>query len=291
MELGDDQLTVALFQDFPIRRTWHDDRWFYSVIDCMGPVTGSPRPDKYWSDLKRRLLEGEEQFDVYANGVIKLTLPKQDGRRGKTDCADREALFRLFESVPSKNAEPFKRWLARVGAAIVDENPSPDEIESRAQARMRLEMMDRRLHQLVSFRGVVTREEHQAFTDSNYAGLYSVLAERDLLDMRGWLPVDDARDWMGFEEIADNMIQRAQTAAKIQRDNLEGSEAINQAAYDIGVEIRLMLQRIGAAMPEDLPQHKRLTQGQYLPELRGSNGWGPQETQSIPPPIWNEEEE
>jgi DNA-damage-inducible protein D len=290
MEIGDDQLTVALFQDFPIRRTWHDGRWFYSVIDCMGPVSGSPRPDRYWPELKRRLLAGPEQLDVYAIGVVKLTLPKQDGRRGKTDCADKEALFRLIESVPSPNAERFKRWLARVGAAAVDDSATPDEIETRAQARMRLEMMDRRLHQLVSFRGVVTREEHQAFTDSNYAGLYSVLTERDLLDMRGWLPVDDARDFMGFEEIADNMIQRAQTAAKIQRENLQGPQSINQAGYDVGVEIRLMLQRLGATMPEDLPQYKRLTQGQYLPELRGGNMWGPQETQSIPPPIWDEEE-
>jgi len=287
MEIGDDQLTISLFQDFPIRRTWHDERWFYNVIDCMGPVSRSPRPDRYRSDLKRDML-AREQVDVYALGVKKLPLPAQDGRMMKTDCADMETLLRLVESVKSSHAEPFKRWLAHVGAVVIEEE-SQNDLETRAEYRMRLEMMDRRLHQLVSFRGIVTREEHQQFTDSNYAGLYEIATERDLLDLRGWLPVDDARDWMGFDEMAMNLMQRAQTGQLIQRKNLHGSESINQAAYDVGVQIRLMRERLDLPMPEELPPHKRLTRGQYLPELRGANGNGPQETQSIPPPVWDEE--
>ena len=80
MELGDKSLTVALFDQFPIRRTWHNEEWFYSVIDCMAPLSGSPNPRRYWSDLKKDLL-ANEQIDGYAQSVPILPLPGADGRK------------------------------------------------------------------------------------------------------------------------------------------------------------------------------------------------------------------
>jgi hypothetical protein len=74
MEIGDDHLTVALFEDFPIRRTWHEGEWFYSVIDCMALLSGSPNPRRYWSDLKRDLA-AQEGYEVYASGVQLIRLP------------------------------------------------------------------------------------------------------------------------------------------------------------------------------------------------------------------------
>jgi DNA-damage-inducible protein D len=291
MELGDDQLTVALFQDCPIRRTWHDGRWFYSIIDCMAPLAGTPNTSRYWSDLKRAMLQ-QERVDVYVLGVVKLSLPGHDGRKQKTDCADKEILFRIIQSVKSPNAEPFKRWLARIAVEVLDApeiEESPDDLEIRAEVRMRLEMMDRRLHQLVSFRGIVTAEQHQEFTDSNYAGLYNVATESALCDMRGYWPGTDARDFMGFEETALNLYQRAMTGSLIQQRNLQGPEKINQAAEDVGVELRMMRERMGLPMPEDLPRHRRLTPGQYLPELRRNKGEGQLTTQTVLPPVWEED--
>jgi hypothetical protein len=284
MELGDDQLTIALFQDMPIRRTWHEDRWFYSVIDCMAPLSGSPNPRRYWSDMKRRML-AEEQVNVDTLGVIKLPLPAQDGSIKKTDCADKETLFRLIQSVKSPNAEPFKQWLAHMGADISDALEQPDEHQARADTLYKLELTARALRQLVSFRGIVTERQHQAFVDSNYAGLYDVLTQRALMDMRGYWPTMDMRQWMGLEELTDNLFQRVQTRALIQRNNIRGAQHLNTAAYDVGVEVRLTLQRLGATMPEDLPRHKPLSKYDYLPELRDPPA------DMLPPPTDEEDDD
>jgi hypothetical protein len=75
---------------------------------------------------------------------------------------------------------------------------------------------------------------------------------------------------MDVDEIMMNLMQRAQNGALIQRRNLQGSDDINRAAYDIRVEIRMMCEHLGLPMPEELPPYKRLTQRQYLPELRMS---------------------
>jgi DNA-damage-inducible protein D len=119
MELGDEKLTVALFEQFPIRRTWYNGEWWYSIIDCMGPLSGSPTPARYWSDLKRDLL-AKEGFEVYAQGVNLFPMPDARGRKQKTDCANKAILLRLIQSVKSPNAEPFKQWLADLGAAELE---------------------------------------------------------------------------------------------------------------------------------------------------------------------------
>lgn len=264
MELGDDTTAVTLFDNFPIRRVWHEERWFYSVIDCMLPLSGSPNARRYWSDLKKKML-ANEQIDVYAIGVQRLPIPAQDGRLAKTDAADTETLLRLVQSVPSPNAEPFKAWLAHTGSAALE---TASDHQLRAHHRYRLEILDEHLHSLVKFRGVSTPEQHQAFTDANYQGLYDNAAEADIRDERELIPGDDIRDWMGDLELTMNAFQRAQAAALIKDRNIRGATNINQAAYDVGVEIRLTVERLGGTMPEDLPKEKRLTKGDYVPELR-----------------------
>ena len=276
MELGDKSLTVALFDQFPIRRTWHNDEWLYSVVDCMAPLSGSPNPRRYWSDLKKDLL-ANEQIDVYALGVHTIPLPGADGRKQRTDCANTATLLRLIQSVKSPNAEPLKQWLAQVGASTLEEEEDADERALRSDYRLKLHNFDTALFELVSYRGIVTPEQRQALRDSNYAGLYSVACEQDMITKRNLPFMSTLEEFMGSTEMAANIFQRAQTADLVQRRNLHGVEDITTVAEDVGVEIRLTIERLGGIMPEDLPRHKRISRGDWVPGLREGDEYVPDE--------------
>jgi len=126
-----DVLTV--FEGKQIRRHWDDARelWYFSVIDVIEALAGTDRPRKYWNDLKLKLREeGNEVSEKI--GQLKLVSP--DGKKRFTDCADTETMFRIIQSIPSKHAEPFKLWLARVGYERVEESVDPEHAIHRALA-------------------------------------------------------------------------------------------------------------------------------------------------------------
>lgn len=116
---------IAIFNGKTIRRKIIGDKWFFSIIDIIGILTDSPRPRKYWSDLKIKLVgEGSE----LSAKIGQLKLKSRDGKEYETDCADTEGIFRIIQSIPSKKAEPFKRWLAKVGYERVQEIENPDKL-------------------------------------------------------------------------------------------------------------------------------------------------------------------
>ncbi|MFC1682307.1 Bro-N domain-containing protein, partial [Nanoarchaeota archaeon] len=103
---------VIVFNGKNIRRIWHNENWYFSIVDIVEILTGSTIPKRYWSDLKRKLKE--EGFEMYEN-IVQLKFKAIDRKYYPTDCANKETIFRLIQSIPSKKAEPFKLWLARVG--------------------------------------------------------------------------------------------------------------------------------------------------------------------------------
>jgi DNA-damage-inducible protein D len=122
---------IVIFQEKNIRRVWHHEEWWYSVVDVMGVLTESNNPGVYWRVLKKRLnAEGANEVVTKCN---ELKLPAADGKNYKTDCADIETIFRLIMSVPSPKAEPFKLWLARVGKERMDEIENPELAAERAR--------------------------------------------------------------------------------------------------------------------------------------------------------------
>ena len=114
---------LIVFEDKKIRRTWHNDEWFYSVIDIVAVLEVSSIPKRYWSDLKIKLKE--EGFEVY-DLTVRLKLSAEDGKLRETDCANTKAIFRIIQSIPSKRAEPFKLWLAQLGQERIDEIENPE---------------------------------------------------------------------------------------------------------------------------------------------------------------------
>lgn len=123
---------VALFEQKEIRRTWQDEKWYFSVVDVVSVLTDSVDAPAYWRKLKQRLkAEGNET--VTNCHAFKMLAP--DGKMRLTDCADTEQLLRIIQSIPSPKAEPFKRWLAAIGAERIREISDPEIAAQRAGKR------------------------------------------------------------------------------------------------------------------------------------------------------------
>ena len=112
------------FEGKPIRKVWHDDEWYFSIVDVIEVLTDSTNAQSYWGQLKKR----ENQL---LTNCQKLKLVGRDGRSRHSDCANTEGVFRIIMSVPSPKAEPLKMWLAEQGKRTIDETNSPELLTQR----------------------------------------------------------------------------------------------------------------------------------------------------------------
>ena len=122
---------LVLFEGKKIRRHWDDEKekWFFSVVDIIAILTESVDPFAYWRKLKQRL---REEGNETVTNCHTLKMIAQDGKLRETDVGDTEQIFRIIQSIPSKKAEPFKLWLARVGNERLDEMHNPELAIDRA---------------------------------------------------------------------------------------------------------------------------------------------------------------
>ena len=124
-------LINKIFNNETIRTVWdkEDEKYYISVVDIVGVLSGSDRPRKYWSDLKSKL---KQEGSELSEKIGQLKLKSQDGKYRMTDVCDIEGMFRIIESIPSKNAEPIKQWLAHLGKERIDETFDPSIALQRA---------------------------------------------------------------------------------------------------------------------------------------------------------------
>jgi hypothetical protein len=119
------QAAIKIFEEKKVRTLWDEakEQWYFSIVDVIGILTESPNPRNYWKVLKHRLVkEGNESV----TNCNQLKMQSADGKYYLTDVANTEQLFRLIQSIPSPKAEPFKQWLAQVGAERLDEMQDPE---------------------------------------------------------------------------------------------------------------------------------------------------------------------
>ena len=116
---------IKLFENKKVRSKWDEkkQKWFFSIIDVIAILTDNLRPRKYWNDLKKKLKDEGSQL---SEKIGQLKMKAEDGKMRVTDVADTEQLLRLIQSIPSKKAEPFKRWLAKVGYERLQEIENPE---------------------------------------------------------------------------------------------------------------------------------------------------------------------
>lgn len=123
---------IVAFKNKKIRRRWDkkEEKWYFSVVDIIAALTNSENPQVYWRVFKKRLIdEGSNETVTKCNG---LKMQASDGKMRFTDVADTETMFRIIQSIPSPNAEPFKLWLARVGYERIEETEDPEKAINRA---------------------------------------------------------------------------------------------------------------------------------------------------------------
>ncbi|MBU4300129.1 Bro-N domain-containing protein [archaeon] len=127
----DKENAIRLFQDQNVRVVWDGEleKWYFSIVDVAGILSESVDPQAYWRKLKERLKA--EGNDTVTN-CHALRMQASDGKMRLTDVADTEQLLRRIQSIPSKNAEPFKLWLAKFGNERIDETHDPELAIDRA---------------------------------------------------------------------------------------------------------------------------------------------------------------
>lgn len=147
---------IALFQRKEIRRTIHNNEWWFSVIDVVQALTASLNPRDYWYKMKIRVnTEDKVQLSTLCR---QLKLTSTDGKERETDCSNTEGIFRIIQSIPSPKAEPFKRWIAKVGYERVQEIEDPELATKRTRVLYKLKgysdsWIEKRM------RGIAVREE------------------------------------------------------------------------------------------------------------------------------------
>ena len=147
---------IAVFKGQKVRKIIHNNEWWFSVIDVIEVLTDSENPRDYWYKIKVR--ENEESKIQLSTICRQLKLIAPDGKNRETDCANAEGIFRIIQSIPSPKAEPFKRWLARVGKERLDEIENPELGMQRTKALYEKkgypkEWIDKRL------RGIAVRQK------------------------------------------------------------------------------------------------------------------------------------
>ena len=146
---------IAIFRKKEIRKIIYKNEWWFSVVDIIAALTDSAQPSKYWTAMKARV-SNEEEFQL-STICRQLKLESSDGKKYETDCANTEGIFRIIQSIPSPKAEPFKRWLAKVGYERVQEIEDPELATKRTRALYKAkgyseDWIEKRM------RGIVVRE-------------------------------------------------------------------------------------------------------------------------------------
>lgn len=213
---------IALFQGKQVRRLWNDEeeKWYFSVVDVISVLTQSSRPRKYWDDLKRRL---SQEGNELSEKIGQLKMQASDGKYYLTDAADTETMFRLIQSIPSPNAEPFKLWLARVGYERLEETADPELAITRAlktylQKGYSREWINQRLKSIEirkeltdewETRGVKEGQEFAILTNE-ITEAWAGLTTQEYKNLKG-LQKENLRDNMTNLELVLNMLAETAT--------------------------------------------------------------------------------
>lgn len=234
---------LAIFEEHSVRREWDGkkEKWYFSVIDIISVLVEQPdfrKAKSYWTTLKGRLKkEGSE----LVTKCDQLKMQSADGKFYKTDVASLETILRLIQSIPSKKAEPFKLWLAKVGKERIDEIADPELAISRAKGiyekkgypkdwvdkRMRGmavrntltdEWSEREIKKGYEF-GILTNEIYKNTFDEDYESLMRIKN----LDKKN---KDNLRDHMGDIELILTMLAEATSTDISRSKNSKGLEEI-----------------------------------------------------------------
>lgn len=237
--------SLKLFQSNQIRAAWNEEeeQWYFSVVDVVGALTDSVDKSAYWRKLKQRLKnEGSETVTI----CHRLKMQAEDGKMRLTDAANTKGILRIIQSIPSPKAEPFKQWLAQVGAERIEEIENPEIAQIRAHEIYRQkgyseEWIERRM------RGIETRNEltdawseHGVEEGKEYAILTNEISQAtfgvSIANHKAIksLKRENLRDHMTKLELLFTELGEASTTAIVNARNPQGLKQNVQAAREGG---------------------------------------------------------
>ena len=236
---------IKRFENRPIRTEWDEEKeeWYFSIVDVVCALTEQPDYQtgrKYWNKLKQRLNDEGSELVTKCH-QLKMRSPK-DGKNYLTDVADTEQLLRLIQSIPSKKAEPFKLWLARVGRERIEETIDPEltinrALETYAKKGYSEDWINQRLISIRARReltdewqahGVEKGVEYAILTDE-VTRAWSGMSTRQYKNLKG-LKKENLRDNMSTLELALNMLAEASTTELTRVQNPVGLEENKRTA-------------------------------------------------------------
>ncbi|MCD6544296.1 MAG: Bro-N domain-containing protein [Flavobacteriaceae bacterium] len=124
----DPQNKLVVFQGSEVRRAWHNNEWYYSLVDVVAVLSESKNPTDYLKKIRKR---DEELKSYIGTNCPQVAMETSSGKNRKTLAGNTKDAFRLIQSIPSKKAEPFKQWLAQVGKERLDEIENPELAQER----------------------------------------------------------------------------------------------------------------------------------------------------------------
>lgn len=235
-------MKIAVFKGKTIRKTIHENEWWFVIVDVIAALTNSLQPEGYLKDMRRRdigLAKGWGQ-------IATLLSIKTDGGKQKINCANTEGIFRIVQSIPSPKAEPFKRWLAKVGYERIQEIEDPELATKRTRALYKAkgypeDWIEKRM------RGIAIREEltdewkkRQVGKEREYAILTAEISQATF----GMTPSaykkfkrlkrENLRDHMTDLELIFSMLGEASTTEITKNRNTQGFEENKIAAQKGG---------------------------------------------------------
>lgn len=228
----DKDKSIKLFEEKTIRTHWDADneKWYFSIVDVVAVLTDSENPQTYWRVLKKRLLDEGNESVTNCNA---LKMKAADGKMRMTDVADTEQLLRLIQSIPSKKAEPFKLWLARVGSERIDETADPELAIDRAletylkkgysrnwiNQRLKTIEVRKELTDEWEKRGVTDKRDFAILTDE-ITREWSGKTTKQYKQLKG-LKKENLRDNMTNVELVLNMLAEVTTTDITRQDDPE----------------------------------------------------------------------
>ena len=238
-------LIEKLFNNKRIRTVWNDEeeKYYISVVDVIEALTESEEPRKYWNWLKNKI-QVEEHFQV-SSITRQLKLRAKDGKYRMTDVCDIESMFRVIESIPSRNAGPIKQWLAHVGSERIDEIFSPSIATERAIELYRAkgydekwiteriqDIQDRRgLTEIWKYCGVTEDKEFAILTNVLYKN-WSGMTAKEYKEYKG-LKTENLRDNMSrLESILTNLSE--ETTKELSKAHKPYGLAQNELIAELG---------------------------------------------------------
>jgi hypothetical protein len=235
---------IAVFKGKEIRKTIHKNEWWFSITDIIEALTGNERPRKYWNDLKKKLIK--EGYAEVSEKIGQLKLESSDGKKYLTDCTNTETVFRIIQTIPSPKAEPFKRWLAKVGYERVQEIEDPELATKRTRAIYKAKgysdgWIEKRM------RGIAIREEltdewnkRDVKENTEYAILTAEISKAafgltpsEYKKLKG-LDRENLRDHMTDLELIFSMLGEAATTEITRNRDAQGFNKNKQAAAEGG---------------------------------------------------------